>query len=82
MKFKPGLVLKVNHDGSNHYVQIINIQYICETLQVQILCGKTVNICKAPLALWFYGNPKSALVDGLLEKIGEAFDKCQPANLL
>jgi hypothetical protein len=79
MKLKPGLVLKVNHDGSNHYVQIINIQYIGDTLQLQILCGKTVNICKVPGSAWYYENPKSTLADGLLEKIGEAIDKCQPA---
>ena len=79
MKLKPGLVLKISHDDANHYVQIINIRYIGETLQVQILCGKTVNICKVPAIRWYYENPKNVLADGLLEKIGEAIDKCQPA---
>jgi hypothetical protein len=79
MKLKPGLVLKVSHDNSNHYVQIISVQHTGEILQLQILCGKTVNICKAPATRWYYDNPKSVLADGLLEKIGEAIDKCQPA---
>jgi hypothetical protein len=79
MKLKVGLVLKVNHDNTNHYIQIINIQQRQGFLLIQILCGKTVNICKNNRGNWYYDNPLNKLADGLLEKIGAAIDKCQPA---
>jgi hypothetical protein len=79
MKLKPGLVLKVNHNDSNHYVQIIKVQPIRDAIMLQILCGKTVNILKETGDGWYYENPNNVLADGLLEKIGQAIDKCQPA---
>ncbi len=79
MKVKPGIVLKVSYQDVNHYVQVIKVELTNETLTIQVLAGKTMNIIKTPAKGWHYEKASFDLDEGLLLKIGEAIDKCQPA---
>ena len=79
MKLKPGIVLKVSYQDANHYVQVIKVERKEETLTIQVLAGKTMNIIKTMAKGWHYEKASFDLDEGLLLKIGEAIDKCQPA---